>query len=225
MTSQPPELGPIRRGPEFVRPSADGSNQPGQAAPYPGGRSPYGNGNRPTGGPQPERPPTNRLPTIITIGVIALVAVIVLVASLRPDPGVKKETGKVPPTPTASTAPRDTATSIGFTSSEGSGRLSLLSHRWTGSAGANKPYLQVAVKIEATDGRLSFGPQYFQTFDARSELYQTTHVGARPPLLGDGYLRAGQSVDGGIAFAMPRGEVTLLMSNAMLESVTALRIS
>lgn len=224
MSSQPPELGPIRRGPEFVRPSADGSPPPGRAPSYPGSRPIGGNGRQP-GGPQPERPPKNRLPTIITIGVIALVAVIVLVASLRPDPGIQRETGTVPPTPTASAAPQDTSTSIGFTSSEGSGRLSLLSHRWTGSGAAHGAYLQLEVKIEATDGRLSFGPQYFQTFDSRSDLYQSTEVGARPPRLGNGYLRAGDSVDGGIAFDMPRGEVTLLMSNAMLESVTALRIS
>ncbi|SDT21069.1 DUF4352 domain-containing protein [Microlunatus soli] len=224
MSSQPPELGPTRRGPEFVRPSADGSQQPGPGRPFVGPGAPYGNGRQP-GGPQPERPPNSRLPLVITIGVIALVAVIVLVASLRPDPAVQRETGNVPPTPTTSAAPQDTSTSIGFTSSEGSGRLSLLSHRWTGQGAANGAYLQLEVKIEATDGRLSFGPQYFQTFDSRSDLYQSTEVGARPPLLGNGYLRAGETVDGGIAFDMPRGEVTLLMSNARLESVTALRIS
>lgn len=208
-----------------MRPSADGSQQPGQVPPFSGMGSQNGNGPRPTGAPQPERPPTSRLPLIITIGVIALVAVIVLVASLRPDPAIRRETGTVPPTPTATAGPRDTSTSIGFTSSEGSGRLSLLSHHWTGRGAANGAYLQIEVKIEATDGRLSFGPQYFQTFDANSDLYQSTEVGARPPLLGNGYLRAGETVDGGIAFDMPRGEVTLLMSNAMLESVTALRIS
>lgn len=223
MTSQPPELGPDRRGPEFVRPSAAPAQQPGPPGGFPyGGRQP---GPQRPPGPQPPRPPKNRWPAIITVGVIALVAVIVLVASLRPDPGVKRETGKAPPSPSASAAPRDTSTSIGFTSSEGRGRLSLLAHHWGGSGAANGEYLQLDVKIEATDGRLSFGPQYFQTFDAKSELYQSTEVGAKPPLLGRGYLHAGESVDGGIAFDMPRGDVTLLMSNALLESVTALRIS
>lgn len=161
---------------------------------------------------------------IITIGVIALVAVIVLVASLRPDPAVIPETGADSPTPSISTGPRDTDTSIGFSSSEGTGRLTLLSHHWTDNGGANGASLQIEVQIDATDGRLSFGPQFFQAFDARSELYQSTEAGAPPPLLGTGYLRPGESVSGGIAFSMPRGEVTLLMSNAMLESVTALHI-
>lgn len=227
MSSQPPELGPTRRGPEFMPPTA-GQLPAGQQA-YPG-HGPYAplgrDAHRPSGGgPKPEPPPTNRWPTIITFGTIFLVVAIVLIAVLRPDSDVVPESSDSP-TPSVSAAPQDTGSSIGFTSSEGTGRLTLLSHHWSSDSGAaNRAYLAIKVKIEATEGRISYGPQYFQTFDARSELFRTTEVGAPTPLLGNGYLDAGQSVVGGISFDMPRGDVTLLMSNARLESVTALRIS
>lgn len=178
-----------------------------------------------SGGPKPERPPSSRWPTIITFGVIALVAAIVLIAVLRPHPDVVPDSTDSP-SPTPSAAPLDTGSSIGFTSSEGSGRLTLLSHHWAAESGAaNGTYLEIRLQIHASEGRISYGPQFFQSFDANSELFRTTEIGAPTPRLGSGYLRAGQTVSGGISFDMPRGDVTLLMSNALLESVTALRIT
>jgi hypothetical protein len=171
------------------------------------------------------------MPAIITAAVIGVVVLVVVIASIRAfrsDQQVVRDEASPSPTPSASALPSDGPNSISFTSSEGSGQLTLVSHGWT-DAGAQAPrygqFLQLRLKISATDGRVSYGPEFFQTFDESGNLFQTTEVGATPPLLGEGELRPGESATGDIAFDMPRGAVTLLMSNSLLESVTALRIN
>lgn len=243
MSSNPPELGPDRRGPDFAPPNFGGPAGPGQQQPgpwqppygnqyqqQPYGTPPFGNqpGNRP---PRPEPPRPNRKPAFITAAVIGVVVLIVVIASIhafKSDRQVVRDRTSPSPTPSAQALPSDSPNSISFTSSEGSGRLTLVSHDWT-TSGARTPrygqFLQLQLKISATDGRVSYGPEFFQTFDETGNLFQTTEVGARPPLLGDGVLHPGQSTTGDIAFDMPRGDVTLLMSNSLLESVTALRIT
>ncbi|QDP96093.1 DUF4352 domain-containing protein [Microlunatus elymi] len=252
MSSEPTGLGPQQHGPGFERPDAGRPPGPQWGAPgpqwgAPGQRPPElggtGHGGGPTGPwqptgdrpsqpprPQPERPPKNRLPAILTAAVIALVALIVVIATVRANVADRENAtaGGNTPTPTPSAVPKDTKDSITFSSTEGSGRLTVRSHRWTSSATGDPiygHYLQLEVEISATEGRISYGPQYFQTFDKSSNVYQTSEAGARPPLLATGYLRPGQTVRGGIAFDMPRGPVTLLMSNSLLESVTAIRIA
>jgi hypothetical protein len=243
MSSNPPELGPDRRGPDFAPPDLGGPAGPGSGYPGPA-RQPYGGfetrqgvgfGNRPGGpygnrpGPQPPKP--SRMPAIITAAVIGVVVLIVVIASIhafRGDQQIARDNTSPTPTPSVSAPPSDGPNSISFTSSEGSGQLTLVSHDWT-DAGAQAPrygqFLRLQLKITATDGRVSYGPEFFQTFDESGNLFQTTEVGAQPPLLGEGVLHPGQSTTGDIAFDMPRGAVTLLMSNSLLESVTALRIA
>ena len=243
MSSNPPELGPDRRGPDFAPPdfggpAGPGPGRPGEPQPSygalgsrrgagfqagPGG--PHGNRTR----PQPPKP--NRMPAIITavvIGVVVLIVVIASVHAFRGDQQIARDQASPTPTPSPSALPSDGPNSISFTSSEGSGQLTLVSHDWT-PAGAQAPrygqFLQLQLKITATDGRVSYGPEFFQTFDESGNLFQTTEVGARPPLLGEGVLHPGDTTTGDIAFDMPRGAVTLLMSNSLLESVTALRIA
>jgi hypothetical protein len=168
------------------------------------------------------------MPAVITAAVIVLVALIVLVATIRGGDDVEREPSQGGSTPTPSALPSDSANSISFSSHEGSGRLTVLSHRWSTDAAATPSYgafLQLELRISVTDGRVSYGPQFFQSFDASSNLFQTSALGARPPRLGNGTLGPGQTVTGGIAFDMPRGDVTLLMTNSLLESVTALRIA
>lgn len=249
MSSNPPELGPDRRGPDFAPPNFGGPAGPGQQQPSPwqqpyGGpyqQQPYGTplsgpGNRSWNAsqnrpPRPEPPRRDRKPAIITAAVIGVVVLIVVIASIhafRSDQQVVRDKTSPRPTPSASALPSDSPNSISFTSSEGSGRLTVVSHDWT-TSGARAPrygqFLQVRLRISATDGHVSYGPEFFQTFDEAGNLFQTTEVGARPPLLGEGVLHPGQSTTGDIAFDMPRGDVTLLMSNSLLESVTALRIT
>lgn len=238
MSSNPPELGPDRRGPDFARPGSGGPAPYGQ--PYQNPYQTYPNQAPNHGGPSiqppqyqpPMAPRPSRAPVIITAIVIAVVAAIVIVASVRAadnDQKVVRERSTPTPTPTqASPPPSGNPNSISFTSSEGSGQLTLVSHDWSAD-GARPPrygqFLRVQLKISATDGKVSYGPEFFQTFDETGNLFQTTEVGAQPPLLKVGVLRAGQSTTGDIAFDMPRGAVTLLMSNSLLESVTALRIA
>lgn len=233
MSSNPPELGPDRRGPDFAPPTFGGPAGPGQQQPYPHQpfQQPYQQQQQQQGRRRPEPPRPDRKPAIITAAIIGVVALIVVIASIHAfnsDQQVAREQTSPSPTPVPSALPSDSPNSISFTSSEGSGRLTLVSHDWSTSAD-HAPrygqYLQLDLKISATDGHVSYGPEFFQTFDESGNLFQTTEIGARPPLLGEGVLRAGQSVTGDIAFDMPRGAVTLLMSNSLLESVTALRIN
>lgn len=233
MSSNPPELGPDRRGPDFAPPPGYGG--PGGPAQHPQGRpefpyrDPY---HRPQQNrPRPEPPGPNRRPAFITAAVIGVVVLIVVIASIhafRSDQQVVRDQSSPPPSPSPSALPSDGPNSISFTSSEGSGRLTLVSHDWT-RTGARAPrygqFLQLELRISATDGRVSYGPEFFQTFDESGNLFQTTEVGAKAPLLGEGVLHPGESTTGEIAFDMPRGAVTLLMSNSLLESVTALRIT
>lgn len=242
MSSNPPEFGPESRGPDFAPPSYGGPSAPG---PYEHGvpQSPYGSaplgrpdqgrpGQQYPGAPHgPQQPRPDRKPAIITaivIGVVVLVVVLASIHAIRGDQQVARDEASPTPTPHPSALPTDNPNSISFTSSEGSGRLTLVSHHWT-TSGAVAPrygqFLQLKLKISATDGHVSYGPEFFQTFDSTGNLFQTTEVGATAPLLGEGILQPGQTTTGDIAFDMPRGAVTLLMSNALLESVTALRIN
>ena len=252
MSSNPPDLGPESRGPDFAPPSYGGPPPPG---PYDYGRpqSPYGGqgsasnpsfpnafGNPSRSGPgqphqptglKPPQPPRDRRPAIITaivIGVVVLVVVIASIHAIRGDQQVARNGGSPAPTPHPSALPSEDPNSISFTSSEGSGKLTLVSHSWT-TSGAVAPrygqFLRLRLKISATGGHVSYGPEFFQTFDSTGNLFQTTEVGATAPLLGEGVLQPGQTTTGNIAFDMPRGAVTLLMSNSLLESVTALRIN
>lgn len=229
MSSDQHGMGPTPHGPEFAPPSAPAQPQLWQPG-APGGRPPSG-----SRGPriEPPRPPKNRLATWLTIGVIGLVSLTVVLALVWADRQAERrleeQSGR--PDPSASTPsslPSTSADSITFKSAEGEGRLTLVSHRWTSSGVVppdNGQYLQVTLRIDVTDGAISYGPQYFQTFDAKGELFQTTEAGSKQPMLDEGIVAAGDSVSGNIAFDMPRGQVTLLMSNAMLRTVTALKIS
>jgi hypothetical protein len=179
---------------------------------------------------EPPRPPKSRLPTVITAAVIGVVALIVVIGTVLANRQDLQPTSpeRRPATPVPSALPSTSSDSITFSSREGSGRLTVADHRWT-SEGAIEPrhgeYLQLKLEITATDGMVSYGPEYFQSFDEIGDLYQTTEAGARQPALSSGVLRPGDTVTGWIAFDLPHGPVTLLMSNALLESVTALRIT
>src|SRR3954451_19328822 len=238
MSAEPPELGSKPSGPDFAPPSDGGSPNgvwPGQqpsTGPHLGASGP-GDVGRAGALPRPDeerlKAASSRVPAIVTAVVIALVALIVIVASTRGGDEVQREQpGSAPTTPTPSALPPDTSNSITFSSHEGSGRLTVISHRWSANASSRPAYgafLQLELRISVTEGQVSYGPQFFQSFDSSSNLFQTSAGGARPPLLGNGTLGPGRSVTGNIAFDMPRGDGTLLMTNALLESVTALRIA
>lgn len=162
--------------------------------------------------------------TVAIIGVVAAVVIVASVVAHRSDPDVASNRPSLNP----STLPSISATSTVFSSREGSGRLTLLAHHWaTGGTPApiHGTYLRVKVKITATKGRISYDSGYFQIFDDAGRVVRPTRTGAPDSPLGTGVLRPGKSVQGNILFDIRRGDVTLLMSNALKESVTALRVA
>jgi FlaG/FlaF family flagellin (archaellin) len=168
----------------------------------------------------------SRLPTVISIAVIFLVAAVVAVASLVANFG---DTQVRDPAASNQPVPQTTAQGdrIEFTTSDGSGQLVLLSHSWL-SAGQVPPtsgsYLRVEVELTCTAGSVDYDPYNFQVFDQTGRLFETAMEGAGDAMLDTGTLHAGERVRGTIAFDMPHSEATLLMSDDSNQTVTALKV-
>jgi hypothetical protein len=116
---------------------------------------------------------------------------------------------------------------IDFLTGEGTGELILLDWSWS-ATGRMPPtsgdYLRVRVELVCSSGVVEYGPNYFQAFDNSGKLMEATADGTDGPVLEMGTLEAGESVRGAIAFDLSRGEATLLMSDGLDQTVTALRI-
>jgi hypothetical protein len=207
-------MGPTPSGPSFV-----------PWAPAPGDAPPIGP-------PPPARSarsmakPTSRLPTVISVAVIFLVAVVVAAASLVAnfaDTQVRAPVGSKQPIPQIGAQ----GDRIEFTTSEGSGQLILLSHTWL-SSGQVPPssgsYLRVEVELTCIAGAVDFDPYNFQVFDQTGRLFETAIDGAGDAMLESGTLYPGDRVRGTIAFDMPHSEATLLMSDDSNQTVTALKV-
>jgi hypothetical protein len=207
-------MGPTPSGPSFV-----------PWAPAPGDTPPI----------KPPPPPrttgstawrASRLPTVITIAVIFLVAAVVAVASLVANFG---DTHVAAPATSTQPVPQTTAQGdrIEFTTSEGTGQLVLLTHSWV-STGQEPPtsgsYLRVEVELTCTAGSVDYDPYNFQVFDQTGRLFETAIEGAGGMMLDTGTLYAGERVRGTIAFDMPHSEATLLMSDDANQTVTALKV-
>lgn len=175
--------------------------------------------------------PTYRLPTVITLAVILLVAVIVAAASLVAyfaDTQVRAPVAREQPVPQITTQ----VDRIEFTTSEGSGQLVLLRHSWLTARqvppGQVPPtsgnYLRVEVELTCTAGSVDYDPYNFQVFDQTGRLFETAIEGAGDSMLEAGTLRPGERVRGTIAFDMPHSEATLLMSDDANQTVTALKV-
>jgi hypothetical protein len=168
----------------------------------------------------------SRLPTVISIAVIFLVAAVVAVASLVANFGDAQVRA---PAPSNQPVPQTTAQGdrIEFTTSDGSGQLVLLSHTWL-STGPVPPtsgsYLRVEVELTCTAGSVDYDPYNFQVFDQTGRLFETALEGAGDAMLDTGTLHAGERVRGTIAFDMPHSEATLLMSDDSNQTVTALKV-
>jgi hypothetical protein len=170
--------------------------------------------------------PTSRLPTVISLAVIFLVAVVVAAASLVAnfaDTQVRAPVGSKQPIPQIAAQ----GDRIEFTTSEGSGQLILLSHTWL-SSGQVPPssgsYLRVEVELTCLAGAVDFDPYNFQVFDQTGRLFETAIDGAGDAMLESGTLYPGDRVRGTIAFDMPHSEATLLMSDDSNQTVTALKV-
>ena len=165
----------------------------------------------------------SRVPDFISVALIAVVALIMLVASAIARYG---DTHLGAPAPEPTIRP-STPNEIEFMTPNGRGRLILLSRNWRDTGReppAHGSYLQLEVRIICTAGHLGYDPYNFQAFDHTGELFDVAEAGLTESVLGVGELFEGESVDGYLAFDIPRGEVTLLMSDDTEESITALKV-
>jgi hypothetical protein len=173
------------------------------------------------------RPHNPRWPDVLSVALIGIVALVVLVASVVAR--YRDTHVAAPPPQTAPTihAEPPAGGEIEFTTPEGSGRLVLLSRSWRDTGReppANGSYLLVEVKIICSAGHFGYDPYNFQAFDHTGELFDVAEAGVTRQVLGVGELFEGQSTRGFLAFDLPRGEVTLLMSDDSEQSITALKI-
>jgi hypothetical protein len=171
-------------------------------------------------------PRRTRVPTVVSILAIALVAVVVAVASLvarRADTVVSPP----PPAPVSPPSVSVTEDRIDFISADGTGQLVLLGRSWV-TDGLVPPtsgsYLRIEVELICVTGRVDYDPYHFQAFDQAGHVFEMAVEGAEGRVLDVGTLIAGERVRGVIAFDMPRGDTTLIMSDDSNQTVTALRV-
>jgi len=178
-----------------------------------------------SGHPGPPSPPRSIRPTVISVLIIALVAAVVAGASLFAYWGDTHVSApaRTPTLPVYSSPPDR----IDFDTAEGSGQLIMRARSWV-SEGAVPPlhgsYLRVEVELVCTEGEVDYDPYLFQAFDQSGQLFEMAAEGAGGRVLPVGTLAPGERARGTIAFDMPRGEVTLLMSDDSDNTVTALRV-
>ena len=168
----------------------------------------------------------SRVPTVISVAVIFVVAVVVAAASLVAhfaDTQVSAPVSSRQPIPQITVQ----GDRIEFTTSDGSGQLILLRHSWLASGQVpptSGSYLRVEVELTCTRGAVDYDPYNFQVFDQTGRLFETAIEGAGDSMLETGTLNPGERVRGTIAFDMPHSEATLLMSDDSNQTVTALKV-
>ena len=171
-------------------------------------------------------PRRSRIPALVSVLAIAVVALVVGVASLiahRADTLVSPS--PQPPAPPPSVSVGDDR--IDFISADGTGQLVLLERSWVTDGGVppiSGSYLRVEVELICITGRVDYDPYHFQAFDQAGQLFEMAVEGTAGRVLEVGTLGAGERVRGVIAFDMPRGDTTLIMSDDSEQTVTALRV-
>lgn len=207
-------------GPGFHGPPVLGTDPADSAVPPPIERP------TPTSG-RPSSPPPSKLPTVLTVLAIGVVAAVVAIATaLAAREDVRQATPRPPP-PAASNATLPATDRIEFTTSTGSGVLEIVDHAWDSDGSDTRApgsLLTVAVRIDCATGTVRYGPDSFQAFDRAGDLFDPEVLADAPTALELGTLSAGQQVTGTVAFDIPRGGVTLLMSDESSRTVTALRV-
>jgi hypothetical protein len=116
---------------------------------------------------------------------------------------------------------------IAFITTEGAGELVLVDRSWS-ETGRTPPlsgnYLRVEIELVCSSGVVAYSPDNFQAFDSSGFQVDVSTDGIDGPVLGMGTLQVGEHVQGAMAFDMVRGEATLLMSDGLDQTVTALKI-
>jgi Domain of unknown function (DUF4352) len=78
--------------------------------------------------------------------------------------------------------------------------------------------------LVCTSGEVDYDPYHFQAFDRSGQLFEMAVEGAGGNPLSVGTLEQGERIRGTVAFDIPRGDVTLLMSDDSDRTVTALKV-
>ncbi|HEV2928322.1 MAG TPA: DUF4352 domain-containing protein [Propionibacteriaceae bacterium] len=170
-------------------------------------------------------PRRSRWPAVISVLAVVLVAAVVAGASLVAYWGDTHVAAPLrPETHPGLTSPPDR---IDFVSDEGTGQLIMRTRSWV-SGGQVPPmsgsYLRVEVELVCTSGEVDYDPYHFQAFDRSGQLFEIAVEGTAGRMLEVGTLQAGERIRGTVAFDMPRGDVTLLMSDDSAKTVTALKV-
>lgn len=161
--------------------------------------------------------------TALAVVLVALVVAVSSAAAHYSDTHIAAAAPADQPAPAPSVRPDR----IDFVTSEGSGQLILLNWSWsqTGELPASSgTYLRVEVELVCATGVVDYSPLNFQAFDDAGRQVDVAADGIAGPELETGVLQAGQTVRGAVAFDMPRGGATLLMSDGVAQTVTALKI-
>lgn len=164
---------------------------------------------------------------MLTVTAVLLVGAVTGIATWQADRGAPVRTA---PVPAASAAPLPGGARedrISFGSARGAGQLTLLRRSWNppgAQPSVGFAFLLLEVELMCREGEVDYSPYAFQAFDESGGLYDVAVSDSVAPGLGTGTLRPGESVRGFLAFDIPRGEVTLLMSVEDSQAVTALRV-
>ena len=216
-------------GPGMGRPSGPGFHGPPVTGTAPaGGAVPPSSGQVPTiTPPVASAPPPSRMPAVLTWLAVAVVAFVVAIASLVATREDVRQATPRPGPPTASQPSPAAQDRIEFATSTGSGVLEIADHGWDSDGSdtaAPGSLLTVAVRITCASGTVGYGPSSFQAFDRSGDLFDPVVLADSSTALDSGILSAGQQVTGTVAFDIPHGGVTLLMSDESSRTVTALRV-
>lgn len=159
----------------------------------------------------------------VVLTAVALIVAVASVLAARDD--VRQATPRAAPVPVSRSSPVQ-ADRIEFSTATGTGVLEIIDHSWdSDGADLNAPgaLLTVAVRVTCASGTLRYGPDSFQAFDSDGDLFDPgaarlrNRAGARHAL--DGPARGGHG-----RLRHPRGGVTLLMSDEISRTVTALKV-
>ena len=207
-------------GPDFAGPSLSGPALP------PAGSPPAGPPPSASVPPTPPAPPPNRLPTVLTAVAIAMVGLVVVLASVWAGHQDAQPPAPEPTPSLPATASQLPANQIEFSTDTGSGVLEIVSHSWdpAGAAVGDQSRLTLEVTVRCRTGTLRYGPDSFEAFDQQGNLFEATYDPDSSTALELIRLSAGEQASGTVVFEIPRGEVTLLLNDEVSRTITALKV-
>ena len=161
--------------------------------------------------------------TALAIAAVGLIVVVASVWAVRED--ARQAAPQPAPSPPAIASPSP-ASQIEFTSDTGSGILKIVRHSWdpAGSTADGKSLLTLEILVRCTSGTLRYGPDSFEAFDQHGGLFESSYDPDSSTALELIRLSEGEEVSGTVTFEIPRGEVTLLLSDDLSRPVTALKV-